>query len=263
MSTIQTVFRFELADSFRSRWMLAHGLLYLVMTEGLLLASGFSDKALVSLINVVLLLVPLISLVFGIIHQYNSREFVELMLTQPVRRRDLFLGLFSGTVFPLVATFALGVFLPFAWHGGLTPAQGGRLAALLALGSALTITGLGTAFALSLRYTDRVRGIGVALLVWLAYAVLYDGAVLLGVAMFDHYPIDKALLGVMLANPVDLARLLLLQVFDAAAMMGYTGAVFTRFFGSLTGILLSAGALVFWMTVPAFLARRLFERRDF
>jgi Cu-processing system permease protein len=263
MNTIQSVFRFELADSLRSRWMLAHGLLYLIITEGLLLVSGFSDKALVSLINVVLLLVPLISLVFGIIHQYNSREFVELMLTQPVRRRDLFLGLFSGTAFPLAATFALGVFLPFAWHGGLTPTQGGRLASLLALGSVLTITGLGTAFALSLRYTDRVRGIGVALLIWLTYAVLYDGAVLLGVAMFDHYPIDKALLGVMLANPVDLARLLLLQVFDAAAMMGYTGAVFTRFFGSLTGVVLSAGALVFWMAVPALLARRLFEKRDF
>jgi len=263
MSTIQSVFRFELADGFRSRWMLAHGILYLLLTEGLLMASGFSDKALVSLINVVLLLVPLISLVFGIIHQYNSREFVELMMTQPVRRRDLFAGLLLGVVTPLVATFALGVFLPFAWHGGLSPTQGARLATLLVLGSVLMITGLGTAFALSLRYTDRVRGIGVALLLWLAYAVLYDGAVLIGVAMFDHYPIDKALLGVMLVNPVDLARLLLLQVFDAAAMMGYTGAVFTRFFGSTTGMILSGGALVFWMTLPALLARRLFDRRDF
>lgn len=263
MNTIRSVFRFELADGFRSRWMLAHGMLYLLLTEGLLLASGFSDKALVSLINVVLLLVPLISLLFGIIHQYNSREFVELMMTQPVRRTDLFAGLLLGVVTPLVATFALGVFLPFAWHGGLTPSQGGRLATLLALGAVLMITGLGTACALSLRYSDRVRGIGMALLIWLAYAVLYDGAVLLGVAMFDQYPIDKVLLGVMLANPVDMARLLLLQVFDAAAMMGYTGAVFTRFFSSVTGIALSAGALMFWMALPTILARRLFERRDF
>jgi Cu-processing system permease protein len=171
--------------------------------------------------------------------------------------------LFSGVTVPLVATFAIGVFLPFAWHGGLTPSNGGRLAALLTLGSVLSVTGLGAAFALSLKYTDRVRGIGVALLLWLAYAVLYDGAVLLAVATLDHYPIEKALLGVMLANPVDLARLLLLQIFDAAAMMGYTGAVFTRFFGGITGILASSAALIFWMTVPAFLGQRLFKRRDF
>jgi Cu-processing system permease protein len=211
----------------------------------------------------VLLLVPLISLVFGVIHQYNAREFIELMLTQPVRRRDLFVGLFSGVTVPLVATFAIGVFLPFAWHGGLTPANGGRLAALLTLGSVLTVTGLGAACALSLKYTDRVRGIGVAFLLWLAYAILYDGAVLLVVATLDHYPIERALLGIMLANPVDLARLLLLKIFDAAAMMGYTGAVFTRFFEGTTGILLSSAALFLWMIVPVSLGHRLFKTRDF
>lgn len=263
MSTVQSVLRFELTDALRNRWMIAHGALYLIITEGLLLSSGFSDKALVSLINVVLLLVPLISLLFGVIHQYNSREFVELMLTQPVRRRSLFIGLFGGVVTPLILTFALGILVPFAWHGGLTPVQGGRLASLLALGSVLTLTGVATAFVLSLRFNDRVRGIGIALLLWLTYAVLYDGLVLLLVATFDHYPIERAMLAVMLANPIDLVRLLLLQVFDAAAMMGYTGAVFTRFFSSGAGLALSMAALLCWMTLPTILAARLFERRDF
>ena len=263
MNTITAIFRYELSDALRSRWLIMHGALYLLLTEGLLMASGWSDKALVSLINVVLLLVPLISLLFGVIHQYNAREFVELLLTQPIRRSRLFAGMAMGVMVPLAITFALGVFLPFAWHGGLTEDQGWRLLTLIGLGSVLTVTGVATALAIAIGQNDRVRGIGLALALWLSYAVLYDGAVMLAVTQLDAWPVEKAMLVVMLLNPIDLVRLLLLQVFDAAAMMGYTGAVFTRFFGSLTGALLSGGALLFWMSAPLLLARRVFLRKDF
>jgi hypothetical protein len=36
-------------------------------------------------------------------------------------------------------------------------------------------------------------------------------------------------------NPIDLGRILFLMKFDIAALMGYTGAVFQRFFGSGLG----------------------------
>lgn len=263
MNTIATIFRYEVSDALRSRWLILHFLLYLLLTEGLLLASGWSDKALVSLINVVLLLVPLISLVFGVVHQYNARDFVELLLTQPIRRSRLFAGLALGVMIPLATTFALGVFLPFVWHGGLTATQGVRLLVLIGLGSVLTATGVATALAIATGQSDRVRGIGLALMIWLGYAILYDGAVMLAVTQLDAWPLERAMLVVMLLNPVDLVRLVLLQLFDAAAMMGYTGAVFTRFFGSLSGALVSGAALTFWVAAPVLLARRLFIRKDF
>ena len=263
MNTVQTIFRFQVGDALRSRWLILHFLLFLLLTEGLLLASGFSDKALVSLINVVLLLVPLISLVFGVIHQYNAREFVELLLTQPVRRRDLFAGLLAGIGVPMTLSFVIGIFLPFAWHGGLDPVQGARLFALLGLGSVLTLTCISVAVAVSIRQTDRIRGIGLALFLWLAYAVLFDGAIMLSVVLLDHWPIEKAMIVVMLMNPVDIIRLVLLQVFDAAAMMGYTGAVFTRFFEDGMGYAVAATALSFWLILPTWLARHAFLRKDF
>jgi len=263
MNALSAVFRFQVQDAFRSRWLLVHTLVYLVITEGLLMATGFSDKALVSLINVVLLLVPLVALVFGVIHHYNSRDYTIWMLTQPIKRKTLFTGLYFGMSIPMILSFAIALFLPFAWHGGLDPERGMRLVSLIGLGSLLTLTCAGVAFGLAVRFADRVKGIGLALFLWLTFALLYDGLVLIGITMFDSWPIEKALLVVMLANPIDLARLILLQLFDAAAMLGTTGAVFTRFFGSATGVMLALTALFIWTATPALNALRLFRRQDF
>jgi len=67
----------------------------------------------------------------------------------------------------------------------------------------------------------------------------------------------------MLANPIDLARLLILLRLDVSALMGYTGAVFERFFGSAGGALLASLALVMWTGVPLLLGARRFQRKDF
>ena len=89
------------------------------------------------------------------------------------------------------------------------------------------------------------------------------GMIALGVAIFADYPIERPALGLMLANPIDLARVLLLLRFDAGALQGYTGAVFARFFGSGTGTLVAVLMLTLWSAVPALFALRAFRRRDF
>lgn len=255
--------RFQVQDALSSRWLLVHTLIYLVIAEGLLMSTGFTDKALVSLINVVLLLVPLVALLFGVIHQYNNRDYTIWMLTQPLERRSLFAGLFLGLTLPMVLSFAVGITLPFLWHGGLAESQPGRLLTLIGLGSALTLSGVGVSSSLAIRFADRVRGIGLALVIWLVYALLFDGLILMGISVFGNWPIEKALIGAMLLNPIDLSRLILLQTFDAAAMLGYTGAVFTRFFGSGLGVVMASSALLFWIVVPIWVAKRLFQKQDF
>ncbi len=67
----------------------------------------------------------------------------------------------------------------------------------------------------------------------------------------------------MLANPVDLGRVLLLLQFDLGALAGYTGAVFERFFGTVQGSLWSAAALSLWVAVPFASSLRQFARKDF
>ena len=50
---------------------------------------------------------------------------------------------------------------------------------------------------------------------------------------------------------------------DAAALMGYPGAVFERFFGSGAGLALAGAALLAWTAVPFLLGARGFARKDF
>jgi Cu-processing system permease protein len=70
-------------------------------------------------------------------------------------------------------------------------------------------------------------------------------------------------LAMSVLNPIDLARTLVMLQFDVAALMGYTGAVFEKFFGTAFGISVAASALVFWLVAPFALAQRVFIRKDF
>ncbi len=111
------ILRFQLHDLGRSRWVLGYTLLLLALTEALLRLGGGGPRATLSLMNVVLTVVPLVSIVFGTMYLYGAREFIELLLAQPVGRRALFAGLYGGLALPLAAGFLLGVGLPFLWNG--------------------------------------------------------------------------------------------------------------------------------------------------
>ncbi|MCU0620808.1 MAG: ABC transporter permease subunit [Gemmatimonadales bacterium] len=260
MRTAAKVLVFGLQNQLRSRWILGYGLLFLLLTDALFRFGGSGPRVVVSLLNVVLLVVPLVSVVFGTLHFSNSREFIELLLAQPVGRGALYVGLYLGLALPLAAAYALGIVLPVLWHGGAgTPGLG----VLLAAGVLLTFVFTSLAFLAGVRFDDRAKGLGVALLAWFAATVLYDGLVLLAATLFADYPLEAPMLGFALANPIDLARVLLLLRVDAAALMGYTGAVFERFFGSSLGILAALGALLLWTVLPFVAGLAGFRRKDF
>lgn len=262
-STIAKVVRYQVSDVARSRWLFGYTLFFLVGTDALLRFSGDRNNALLSVMNVVLALIPLVTIVFGAMYLYASREFTELLLAQPVGRRQLYWGLYLGLALPLALAFAVGVAIPFALHGLDDAAQRGTLAALLGVGCALTFVFTGFAFVVSLRLDDRIKGLAAAIGIWLLTTVLYDGIVLVLTTMFAAYPLERPLLALMLANPVDLARILLLLHMDVSALMGYTGAVFKSFFGGTSGALLALAVLLGWTSAPAFYAQRLFRRKDF
>ncbi|NNF03211.1 MAG: hypothetical protein HKN17_01990, partial [Rhodothermales bacterium] len=116
---------------------------------------------------------------------------------------------------------------------------------------------------ISIRHTDRIKGIGVALLTWLIFSIVFDGAVLIATNAFSAWPLERPIIAAMMLNPIDLGRVILLMVFDAAALMGYTGAVFVRFFGSAAGFLTAAVALTFWIAAPYAAGLSAFRNRDF
>jgi Cu-processing system permease protein len=261
--TAVKVLRYELRDLRRSRWLLGYVLLLLALTDALLRFGGGGPRAVLSLMNVVLVLVPLVSAVFGTMYLYGARDFIELLLAQPVGRGSLFAGLYGGLAAPLAIGFLLGVGLPFLWSGQGDGSLAGPLAMLLATGVLLTLVFTALAFLVSLLFEDRAKGLGAAILVWLAATVLYDAVIVLVATAFTDYPLERPMLGLIVLNPVDLGRVLLLLQFDTAALMGYTGAVFERFFGTVLGVGVASGALALWCAGPLVLARGRFRGKDF
>jgi Cu-processing system permease protein len=263
MQTTANVIKYELRDVVRGKWILVYALFFLVVTEALFRFGGGSARALLSLSNLVLILIPLVSIVFGAMYLYNAREFVELLLSQPVDRAALFGGLYAGLALPLSAGFLVGVGLPFAFHGVETASHATTLLTLAVAGVLLTCIFVALAFVIAITFEDKVRGLGVALFLWLFCSVIYDAGVLLLANAFADYPLERPMIALMLLNPIDLARVLLLLTFDISALMGYTGAVFEQFFGSLLGVGVATTALAIWAGVPLWVGARRFKKKDF
>lgn len=257
------VLRAGVRDLARNRWLLAYGLGLAGIAELLFLFGGAGQQVLLSLLNATLLLVPLVALVFGTMHVYASREFIELLLAQPLPRASVFSGLYLGLTLPLIAAFLLGLGIPLLLHGTATEATTLALLGLAISGTFLTAAFAALAMAIALGSDDRLRGMSIALGAWFLLTIGYDGGVLAIVSLFGDWPLERPLLGLMFLNPVDLARVLVLTGLDAAALLGYTGALFRRLFDGTLGPAIAVAGLACWTAVPVFLARRRFLRRDF
>ena len=193
---------------------------------------------------------------------YNSREYIEMMLCQPINRKSLFIGLYLGNTLPLALAFSSGVIVSFI----LNATSFNNISALIILiisGVALTFIFTSIAFWVSIKFSDKVKGIGFAILLWLMLAVIYDGFILFIIYYFREYPIENVILFITLFNPIDLGRMLFILNFDYSALMGYTGALFQKFFGTFLGEILSLVLLLLWILIPTIFSSRAFSRKDF
>lgn len=257
------ILKYTLFDLSRSRWSYIYFGFYLVFTAALLFLSGDVSKVVISLMNVILILCPLIATMFGVMYYYNSREFIELLLAQPIRRTDIFWGQYFGVALSLSLSLLLGVGLPFVFYGITTSGEIWNFFTLIGNGVLLSFIFSGLAFLIALRNDNKIRGFGLAIVVWLFFAVIYDGLFLLLLMLFRDYPLEGLSLGLSIFNPIDLSRILVLLKLDISALMGYTGAVFQKFFGTGLGIGLAILALGIWIILPTLGIRAISVRKDF
>ncbi len=249
--------RYVLYDIFRSKIITGYTLFLLLVSMSMFSLEDNSSKAMLSLLNIVLIVVPLISLVFSTIHYYNSYEFIELMLSQPMSRTKILLSEFAGVSLSLGGAFLIGAGIPILFYSFNAIGM-----SLLFTGFALTTIFRSIAFFASVKSRDKARGIGSALLLWFYFALIYDGIILLILFAFDEYPLEKLTLLLSSLNPIDLGRIFIMLRMDVRALMGYTGALYKDFFGSLSGMLYTMGIMAVWLLVPLHLALRTFRRKD-
>ncbi len=252
-----TVSKYVFLDLLKNRSILVYTIVLAVLSFTLLSFGGNSAKGLLSLLNITLLFVPVITTLFATIYFFNSLEFIELLLSQPVKRSRILLSEYTGMAFSMSAAFIAGVGIPLLI---MVPVAASWM--LMLTGVLLTFIFTAVGLLIFVLSKDKTRGIGAAIIAALFFTLLFDGLVMTFIFAFSDYPIDRALVGLMSLNPVDLARILMLLQLDVAVLMGYSGALFKEFLGTSTGSIYSVACMVCWAAVPLLLAVRVFRKKD-
>ena len=133
---------------------------------------------------------------------------------------------------------------------------------MLLNGCLISVIFVALAFLSSILTRDKAKGIGLAIMIWLYFALLFDGMVLFLLFQLAEYPIENMMVGITAFSPIDLARIQILLHLDVSAMMGYTGAIFKDFFGTSVGLLVSFVLLSLWAIIPFFISMRKFNKKD-
>ncbi len=257
------ILKYSFFDLMRSRWSYIYFFFYLILGYVLFFLNNDVSKAVITLLNIIIVLTPLIGTIFGVMYYYSSREFTELLLSQPLKRSTIFIGQYLGVALSLSLSLVIGLGIPFVAYGVMRSAAIWDFTSLLVTGSFLTFIFVALAYNIALSFNDKIKGFGFAILMWLFMAVVYDGIIMLLMMKYQDYPLDKFALGAMMFNPIDLSRVLILLKLDISALLGYTGAVFQQFFGTSMGMVISMAVLSLWVLIPVWRIRRVAGKKDF
>jgi len=246
-----------MTDILRRKIMIIYTIVLLATSFTLFSLEDNANKGLLSLLNIILIIVPLFSLLFSTIYIYNSAEFIELLVSQPLQRKSIWQSFSIGLAISLSFAFIIGIGLPvliFQFNTiGLI---------FIIVGTLLSIIFVAIALWAAVQIRDKAKGIGMAILLWMYFSLLFDGFVLFLLFQFADYPLEKPMILVSALNPIDLGRVLILLQLDISAMMGYTGAIFKDFFGTMQGLSIAFITLIVWIIIPLYFSTRKFIRKD-
>ncbi len=263
MNRFSKITFYELRNLTRSKWTILFSIFYFVICESLFLLENKGEKVILSLFNFILLIIPVISLFFGLTFLNNEKPFIELLLSQPVRRRDIFNGLYLSLSITLTATMLIGVGLPVALNYHSYRIALDLLIVFFVSSILLNQIFIGIAFLAAFIFSDRAKGLLLVIGFWLFSFIFYDIGILIVSYILKDYPVDSLILFVTLLNPVDVGRIILLLQFDIAALMGYTAAVYHLHLGSFFTTVILFCSLCIWAYLPYQISKSLFRKRDF
>ena len=270
---VAVIAREEYRRALETRWLFVFAALFAALVLGLsyfgLTQSrevGFQGFARVtlSLMNLVLLVVPLTGLVLGVASLSGGGDNLPLLLAQPVTRGEVLIGKFLGLGLALSITQALG----FGGGGVIVAlnAGGDQLPGFVALTALSLVLGwlfVAAALCIASLWPDRLKAMSVALGLWLLTVIAYDLVVLGTTALLSGLPLQSVLFPALLLNPVDLARVMVTLAVGSGALFGPTSAVLMKMFGANLGIAVALAVLVLETAVPLAIAAHVFRRRDY
>lgn len=272
MHAIGVIFRKEVRDAVRSRWMVVFALTFGIVALVLSLVQASSDNISVqgfnrttaALTNLSLLLVPLLAFVVGAGAVAGERErgTWTLLLSQPVTIRQLIIGKFAGLMVSIWATIALGfggAGMAVALVSPITDI--GHYVMFTLLSAVLAAATLSIGMLISVFSDGRLKALSQAMVVWFVLVVLYDLAAV-GVAL-TFSASGRSLLIAVLANPVECVRIFFIMSLEPDVdVLGPLGSYVINEVGRGTAISLIAGVLVLWIVIPLTVAISVARNQD-
>lgn len=271
---VMTIAEKELLESIRSKWL---GTFTVVFALIALLVSflglsslgvggqqGF-NRVTASLLNLVLYLLPLIALVMGSATVAGEKEAgsLHVLLTQPINKAEVIIGKFGGLALALIASILVGfggAGVVIAWKTGSINIKDYLMFVILSM--ILAMVFLSIAILISVIVSRRAQGIGLGIFVWFLMILVYD-FLAIGVAGLSNVSvIIPLLLLLLLANPADMVRVLVILQLGGEETFGPTLVALTRMLTQGSGEILLYGALLVWMIIPLLLAAALFGRKQ-
>lgn len=272
LANVWTITRKELRDSLRNRWFLIFTLAFaglalalsgLIQPQAGSLRLASYGRTAASLVNLVLLFVPLIGLTLGASNLASDRETgaMAYLLAQPVSRSEVMLGKYLGLAGALFATLALGfgvAGIALVTQGQVSDAGSYIMTVVLALLLALAMLSLG--FLVSTLAQRTATALGAALFVWLLLVFIGDLGVM-GSAIVTQMPIQTVFY-VAVINPLQIFKIASILTIDAnLEVLGPAGMFASEQYGDVLLPLLIMG-LMLWIIVPLAGALALFGRQD-
>ena len=263
----------ELREAVRSRWFvlltivfagLALGVSYLSWSGASALGFAGFNRTVASLLNLMLLFVPLMGLLLGALGLSGEREDGTLgyVLAQPVSRRAVYAAQFAGQWGALGLAIGLGLGvagLVLGWRVGPDGAAAYGVLAGAAVGLAAASLACGTLLAVVAG--SRMRALAAALCVWVVFAFVLDSAAVGLVVAGRVGPVG--LFWLSLANPVQSAKVCCLLALSAKLeVLGPSGVWAVKTFGASGAAALAWSGLALWTVLPAAVGAWAFRRLD-
>lgn len=250
----------EIRDSLSNRWFLFFTAIFTLLSlavslmglagTGSLGVAGFGRTA-ASLVNLVLLIVPLMGLMLGAtsIAVEKDQKTLQTLLAQPLNRSEILMGKFAGLALSLTGAILFG----FGFSGlamalsGVT-AQIGVYLWLVGFTLMLGLACLAIGFSMSVLVQRSATATSAALFVWLTMLFISDLGIM-GTALSLKLSAQQ-LLNLVMINPAQVFKLAVIQVIQGnLEILGGAGLYATERFGGRL-ILVLSGLLLLWTAVP-------------
>jgi Cu-processing system permease protein len=269
--SVVTIARKEVRDALRNKWFLFYSIAFAALAlslASLALAGtgrygfgGFGRTA-ASLINLVMLIVPLMALTAGAGSLAGERErgTLNYLLAQPVSRLEIVLGKYLGLAIALLASLCLG----FGLCAGVIAGRGSGADAasflrLVMLAYALALCMLSVGMLISAFARRSAVALAAAVFTWLALAFLGDLG-LMGSTLAFKLNVTQMLM-LALVSPLQVFKMASLSSIHASLdVLGPAGLYATQHWGPRLPLIFGA-ALAAWIVLPLAAAHIIFLRR--